>query len=278
MSRQNGDGRATNPAQLIVENVSKEFFDARSNRVVRALDRIDLQVEAGEFVTLIGPSGCGKSTLLTLMAGFDAPTAGTILLGGRPIVSPGPDRVMVFQDYALFPWKNTIDNVEFGLRIRGVEKRERRKLAEEYLHLVGLGHVATRPIYKLSGGMRQRVALARALVLKPAVLLMDEPFAALDAQQRSLMQGELARIWTETGQTIIFVTHSLEEALYLSDRVLLMTTEPGRIALNERVELARPRDTTGDQFNDLKRRLGTLLEHEVLEAEQRRQQELAQVQ
>jgi NitT/TauT family transport system ATP-binding protein len=277
MSRQNGDGRATNPAQLIVENVSKEFFDARSNRVVRALDRIDLQVEAGEFVTLIGPSGCGKSTLLTLMAGFDAPTAGTIRLGGMPIVSPGPDRVMVFQDYALFPWKNTIDNVEFGLRIRGVKKRERRKLAEEYLHLVGLGHVATRPIYKLSGGMRQRVALARALVLKPAVLLMDEPFAALDAQQRSLMQGELARIWTETGQTIIFVTHSLEEALYLSDRVLLMTTEPGRIGLNERVELGRPRDTTGDQFNDLKRRLGTLLEHEVLEAEQRRQQELAQV-
>ena len=234
-----------------------------------------MSVRPGEFATLIGPSGCGKSTLLTLIAGFEPPSEGEIRLNDRPIKKPGPDRVMVFQEYALFPWRNTIENVEFGLSIRGMPKRERRELATEYLKLVGLAHVGTRPIYKLSGGMRQRVALARALVLKPDVLLMDEPFAALDAQQRNLMQVELARIWAETGQTIIFVTHSLEEALFLSDRILLMTTEPGRIALDEQVDLERPRDTTGDAFNDLKRRLGSLLEREVREAEARRQQALA---
>lgn len=267
---------AAGPAELVVESVSKDFHDQRSGRTVRALHDISMTVKPGEFVTLIGPSGCGKSTLLTLIAGFEPPTDGQIRIGHRPITAPGPDRVMVFQDYALFPWRNTIENVEFGLAIRGLGKAERRALATEYLRLVGLDHVSTRPIYKLSGGMRQRVALARALVLKPAVMLMDEPFAALDAQQRMLMQGELARIWGETGQTIIFVTHSLEEALFLSDRILLMTTEPGRISLDEEVLLPRPRDITGDEFNDLKRRLGTLLEHEVREAEVRRQHELAQ--
>jgi NitT/TauT family transport system ATP-binding protein len=269
-------GAAGEPRELVVEGVAKDFHDARSDREVRALQGIDMKVRPGEFVTLIGPSGCGKSTLLTLIAGFEAPSQGVIRLGDRQITRSGPDRVMVFQDYALFPWRNTIENVEFGLQIQGVPKSERRRLAEEYLRLVGLSHVATRPIYKLSGGMRQRVALARALVLKPAVLLMDEPFAALDAQQRTLMQRELARIWTETGQTIIFVTHSLEEALFLSDRILLMETEPGRIALNEEVTLPRPRDITGDDFNDLKRRLGVLLEREVSEAETRRQRELEQ--
>lgn len=271
------DGNAAaGPAELVVESVSKDFYDRRSGRTVRALHDISMTVKPGEFVTLIGPSGCGKSTLLTLIAGFELPTDGQIRIGQRQITAPGPDRVMVFQDYALFPWRNTIENVEFGLTIKGMPKAERRELATEYLRLVGLAHVAARPIYKLSGGMRQRVALARALVLKPAVMLMDEPFAALDAQQRMLMQGELARIWGETGQTIIFVTHSLEEALFLSDRILLMTTEPGRISLDEEVRLSRPRDITGDEFNDLKRRLGTLLEHEVREAEVRRQQELAQ--
>ena len=270
-----GQKPSRGPAELVVDGVSKDFFEPRSGRSTRALHEINMAVKPGEFATLIGPSGCGKSTLLTLIAGFEPPTQGQIRIGERPITKPGPDRVMVFQDYALFPWRNTIENVEFGLRIRGVPKRERREMATEYLRLVGLAHVGTRPIYKLSGGMRQRVALARALVLKPDVLLMDEPFAALDAQQRNLMQVELARIWGETGQTIIFVTHSLEEALFLSDRILLMTTEPGRIALDERVDLERPRDTTGDAFNDLKRRLGSLLEREVMEAEARRQQALA---
>jgi NitT/TauT family transport system ATP-binding protein len=271
-TRQKG---SSGPAELVVDNVSKDFFEPRSGRSSRALHEISMAVKPGEFATLIGPSGCGKSTLLTLIAGFEPPTEGQIRIGDRPITKPGPDRVMVFQDYALFPWRNTIENVEFGLRVRGVPRRERRQMATEYLQLVGLAHVGTRPIYKLSGGMRQRVALARALVLKPDVLLMDEPFAALDAQQRNLMQVELARIWGETGQTIIFVTHSLEEALFLSDRILLMTTEPGRIALDERVELERPRDTTGDAFNEIKRRLGSLLEREVMEAEARRQQALA---
>lgn len=275
VSNKNGSGSGA-PAELVVADVSKDFHEPRSGRSIRALHDISMTVKPGEFVTLIGPSGCGKSTLLTLVAGFEPPTTGQIRLGTRTITTPGPDRVMVFQDYALFPWRNTIENVEFGLSIQGMGKAERRRLATEYLKLVGLAHVATRPIYKLSGGMRQRVALARALVLKPAVLLMDEPFAALDAQQRSLMQAELARIWGETGQTIIFVTHSLEEALFLSDRILLMTTEPGRIALDEEVQLPHPRDITGDDFNDVKRRLGVLLEKEVREAEVRRQEALAE--
>jgi NitT/TauT family transport system ATP-binding protein len=272
-AREAGNGA---PTRLHIDNVSKEFVDRQSQRRVHALEGIDLVVDPGEFVTLIGPSGCGKSTLLTLIAGFDTPSRGHIRLGTDPIKRPGPDRVMVFQDYALFPWMNTVENVEFGLRIRGVGASDRRHLATQFLRLVGLDHVASRPIYKLSGGMRQRVALARALVLDPVLLLMDEPFAALDAQQRGLMQSELARIWSETGQTIVFVTHSLEEALFLSDRIVLMTTEPGRVALDEPITLPRPRDSTGDEFNDIKRRLGGLLQQEVLEAERRRQAELAE--
>jgi NitT/TauT family transport system ATP-binding protein len=259
--------------EIGIHAVGKTFEDRRSGRRVRALEAVDLSVASGEFVSIVGPSGCGKSTLLGLIAGFDAPSVGTIEVAGRSVTGPGPDRVMVFQDYALFPWLNAIENVEFVLRIQGMPKDKRRKTATEYLGLVHLEHVATRPIYKLSGGMRQRVALARALALRPRVLLMDEPFAALDAQQRGLMQRELSRIWAETGQTILFVTHNLEEALYLSDRIVLMTIDPGQIVLDESVDLPRPRDVTGERFNQLKREIGRLLESEVLKAEAARERE-----
>ena len=263
----------TGAPEILVRGVAKRFPDRRSGRTVRALEDVDLVVNAGEFVSIVGPSGCGKSTLLGLIAGFDTPTAGEIEVGGRPVLKPGPDRVMVFQDYALFPWLNTVENVEFVLRMQGYDGAKRKKAALEYLDLVRLRHVATRPIYKLSGGMRQRVALARALALRPRVLLMDEPFAALDAQQRGLMQRELSRIWAETGQTILFVTHNLDEALYLSDRVVLMTIDPGQIVLDQRMDVPRPRDVTGERFNELKRELGRLLESEVLKAEAKREQE-----
>ncbi len=259
--------------EIVVRGVAKRFADRRSGRTVRALEDVDLTVSAGEFVSLVGPSGCGKSTLLGLIAGFDLPTAGEIEVAGRPVLKPGPDRVMVFQDYALLPWLNTVQNVEFVLRFQGYSGEKRRKAALEYLNLVRLQHVASRPIYKLSGGMRQRVALARALALRPRVLLMDEPFAALDAQQRGLMQRELSRIWSETGQTIIFVTHNLEEALFLSDRVALMTIDPGQIVLDQRVDIPTPRDVTGERFNELKRELGRLLENEVMKAEAKREQD-----
>lgn len=259
--------------EIRIRGVGKAFEDRRSGRHVRALEGVDLSVAPGEFVSIVGPSGCGKSTLLGLIAGFDAPSAGTIEVAGRTVTRPGPDRVMVFQDYALFPWLNAIENVEFVLRIQGMSRERRRKTATEYLGLVRLQHVAARPIYKLSGGMRQRVALARALALRPRVLLMDEPFAALDAQQRGLMQRELSRIWAETGQTILFVTHNLEEALYLSDRVVLMAIDPGQIVLDERVDLPRPRDLTDARFNELKRGIGRILESEVLKAEAARERQ-----
>jgi NitT/TauT family transport system ATP-binding protein len=270
------DANGQSPRVTIrISGVSKEFVDTTRRTQFRALSKIDLSVAEGEFVSLIGPSGCGKSTLLGLIAGFDRPSGGTIEVAGKAVSRPGPERIMVFQDYALFPWMNTIENVEFGLKVAGVARDERRRRAEQALDLVHLSSFAKRPVYRLSGGMRQRVAIARALVLRPRVLLMDEPFAALDAQQRKLMQGELMRIWSETGQTILFVTHSLEEALFLSDRVVLMSTNPGRIAQITTLDLPRPRDRTAPQFNEIVRELGSLLEREVAAAEEELERALA---
>jgi NitT/TauT family transport system ATP-binding protein len=260
-----------NSKAIVVRNVVKDFVDPVTGKAWRVLDGINLEVEQGTFLCLIGASGSGKTTLLNLIAGFDHPSAGRIEVGGVPVAAPGPDRMMVFQDYALLPWLNTIGNVEFVLRAQHVPAEERRARAMEMLKLVNLGEFAERPVYRLSGGMKQRVALARALVVKPKVLLMDEPFAALDAQQRSLMQKELIRLWQETKKTIVFVTHSLEEAIYLGDEVKLLTSRPGRLAVTEVVDLPRPRDSTSSAFNELKRRLGVVLNAEVerVEAEKR---------
>jgi NitT/TauT family transport system ATP-binding protein len=223
------------------------------------LQDINLDVYEGEFVVLIGPSGCGKSTLLNIVAGFDKATSGEVLVRGKPVPGPGPDKAMVFQDYALLPWLNARENVEIGLRLQGMDKLARRSRALEFLQLVGLSHATERPVYKLSGGMQQRVSIARALALKPAVLLMDEPFGALDAFQRAIMHKELTRIWKATEASILFVTHSLEEALFLGDRVVAMT--PGAVGLTAElaITLQRPRDPMSVEFNGLKKKLFEML-------------------
>jgi NitT/TauT family transport system ATP-binding protein len=206
-----------------------------------ALQDVSLDVRAGEFLCIVGPSGCGKSTLLHLIAGLDKPSGGEILLNGRRVSSPGPDRILIFQDHGLFPWLTVLQNVEFGLRMKGIPKQELRERSRHYLQLVQLSQFAESYIHQLSGGMRQRVALARSLAMQPDVLLMDEPFAALDAQTRDLLHDELERVWHETGQTIIFVTHNVREAARLGDRIVVLSFRPGRIKSEFQVELPRPR-------------------------------------
>jgi NitT/TauT family transport system ATP-binding protein len=206
-----------------------------------ALEDINLEVRAGEFVCIVGPSGCGKSTLLHLVAGLQAPTSGEILVDGKPVQGPGTDRILIFQDHGLFPWLTVGQNVEFGMKMKGVPKPERRQRTLHYLQLVHLAKFKDSYIHQLSGGMRQRVAIARALATEPDVLLMDEPFASLDAQTRDLLHDELERIWSETGRTIIFVTHNVREAVRLGDRVVLLTFRPGRVKSEFPVDLPRPR-------------------------------------
>ena len=194
-----------------------------------ALSNVDFEVHAGELMVLVGPSGCGKSTLLDLVAGLAEPTSGVILIDDKPVGGPGPDRGIVFQQYALFPWRTALSNIEFGLEAVGVPRRERRNRASHYLSLVGLSGFEHHYPHQLSGGMKQRVAIARSLSSNPDILLMDEPFAALDAQTRETLQDELLKIWEKTGKTILFITHAIDEAVYLGQRVAVMTARPGRI-------------------------------------------------
>ncbi|WP_234685040.1 ABC transporter ATP-binding protein [Bradyrhizobium monzae] len=221
------------PVKISFEQVRKEFITrgkgGRPAGRFTALDDITLDVRAGQFLVLVGASGCGKSTLLDLLGGLTTPTSGRILLDGRPIVGPGRDRGIVFQQYALFPWRTAAENVEFGLEIAGFKARQRLEIARHFLDLVGLSGFANRYPHELSGGMKQRVAIARSLAYDPEVLLMDEPFAALDAQTRETLQGELLRIWRATGKTIVFITHGIDEAVVLGERVAVMTSRPGRI-------------------------------------------------
>ncbi|MGH7313104.1 MAG: ABC transporter ATP-binding protein [Candidatus Rokuibacteriota bacterium] len=237
-------------------------YDVEDGEIV-ALSAITITIDEGEFVCLLGPSGCGKSTLLKIVAGLIPPTGGTIRINGHPVAGPGPDRAVVFQDYALFPWMTVTENVEFGLAARGVDSGRRRQVSGELLRAVGLGDFATKYPHHLSGGMKQRVSIARALAVEPVLLLMDEPFGALDAQTRYVMQQELLRIWRAYRKTVLFVTHSIEEALYLGDRVLVMTARPGRIKAEIRVPQARPRDIAGDEFTRLRKQTLDLLSEEI---------------
>jgi NitT/TauT family transport system ATP-binding protein len=216
-------------------------YRAQSGERLLALDHINLQVKAGEFLCIVGPSGCGKSTLLHLIAGLHHQTSGQILVDGKQVQGPGTDRILIFQELGLFPWLTVGQNVEFGMKMKGIPRAERQEKTQYYLQLVHLAKFEKSYIHQLSGGMRQRVAIARALATEPDVLLMDEPFAALDAQTRDLLHDELERIWSETGRTIIFVTHNVREAVRLGDRVVLMTFRPGRVKREFPVELPRPR-------------------------------------
>jgi NitT/TauT family transport system ATP-binding protein len=219
-------GREFSGSKLALENVCLDYR-AGNGKTLLALQDIHLRVNPGEFLCIVGPSGCGKSTLLHLIAGLAAPTSGSVLMDGQRVQGPGTDRILIFQELGLFPWLTVRQNVEFPLRVRGVSRFERKSAAEEYLRLVHLAQFADSYIHQLSGGMRQRVALARALASEPDVLLMDEPFAALDAQTRDLLHDELERIWLRTGRTIVFVTHNVREAVRLADRVALVHLPPG---------------------------------------------------
>jgi NitT/TauT family transport system ATP-binding protein len=216
-------------------------YKTQSGERLLALDHINLQVKPGEFMCIVGPSGCGKSTLLHLIAGLHQQTSGQILVDGHPVQGTGTDRILIFQEHGLFPWLKVGENVEFGMKMKGVGKAEREEKTQYYLRLVHLAKFKDSYIHQLSGGMRQRVAIARALATEPDVLLMDEPFAALDAQTRDLLHDELERIWSETGRTIIFVTHNVREAIRLGDRVVLLTFRPGRVKNEFAVDLPRPR-------------------------------------
>ncbi len=229
------------PVKLVVDGVSKWFQQRRAT--IHALDNVSLNIHEGEFVCLVGPSGCGKSTLLNIIAGLEMPDKGQVLADGKPVAGPGRDRMMMFQESALFPWLDVMDNVLFGLKLKpNLSPAERREVAQYYLQLVGLSKFANANIHELSGGMKQRVALARALAPNPRVLLMDEPFGALDALTREQLYGDIQRIWEERKKTIVFVTHNVREASCLGDRVILFSPHPGRIQEKFGVELSRPRD------------------------------------
>ncbi|MBI2351758.1 MAG: ABC transporter ATP-binding protein [Deltaproteobacteria bacterium] len=242
-------------------------FKPKNRDSVTALKELTLDVAKGEFVSLVGPSGCGKSTFLNVLLGLLKPDGGEIRLNGKQITGPGQERAMVFQEFGLLPWRTVLANVELGLELKGVQASVRRERAMELIKMAGLAGFASHYPHELSGGMKQRVGLARALVTDPEVLLMDEPFAALDAQTRDLMQLELLQIWDRTKKTVVFVTHSIEEAAYLSDRVIVISARPGRTKDVIKIALPRPRDyemRLSAEFNDIKARIWASLKEELV--------------
>lgn len=254
----------TDPPKIRIDGVSKWFGAAE--HAMPALLGITFEVRANELVSLLGPSGCGKSTLLNIVAGFIPPSEGRVLADGKAITAPGPDRGVVFQEYALFPWLTVQENVEFGLKLKGTSRPERQRVAEGYLDLVGLTvHRHKFPV-QLSGGMKQRVAIARALANNPTIILMDEPFGSLDAQTREIMQEELSRIQRLEHKTILFVTHSIREAVYLADRVVVMTSSPGTVKEIVEIHLPEPRDKFSATFTHYESDITQVLKEEVEKA------------
>ena len=249
-------------SQIQISNVSKIFSTGEGEIV--ALEDINLDIQSGEFICLLGPSGCGKSTLLNAIAGFSPPTSGSITIEGKTVQKPGPDRGMVFQEYALFPWMTVKQNIAFGLEIKKLPKTQIKEKVDALLEMLNLRDFSERYPKDLSGGMRQRVAIARVLALDSPILLMDEPFGALDSLTRRNLQDELLRIWTTFKKTAIFVTHSIEESIYLADRIVVMTYRPGKIKKQISVSMSRQRDPSSVEFNELKKELSLLVMEEQL--------------
>ncbi len=251
---------------LKTSGLSKTF----KNAAEPALSDINLEITEGEFICIVGPSGCGKSTLLNLIAGLEKPTEGTITLDGREVLGPGADRVVMFQEPALYPWLNVIDNVKFGMKLAGIPKQEQEKRAEKYLRMVHLWDFREYAVHELSGGMKQRTALARALTMDSRIMLMDEPFSALDKQTINKLRAELEAIWEETRRTIIYVTHSVEEALYFADRIIILADRPGIVKSIVKIDLPRPRRLDSEEFVDIRKHLldGLKVEVEKIEKEE----------
>ncbi len=252
---------------IIVRGLCKRF--SRGGKNVDAIRDFNLEISEGEFIAIVGPSGCGKSTFLHMVGGFEPITEGELLVEGHPVAGPGPDRGMVFQEFALFPWRTVAENVAWGLEIQARSRSDRVAIVERLLAKVGLTHFRDHYPAELSGGMKQRVAIARTLAFEPRILLMDEPFGALDAQNRELMQEELQTIWNETRKTVIFITHDIEEAIYLADRVIVFTARPGRTKADIPIDLPRPRDLEvkkSKAYFDYRNQIWDLLRDEVLRA------------
>ena len=252
-------------AQVNVDNVSKLHFSIKGEPLLALVD-VTFQVEKNEFFSIVGPSGCGKTTLLNLLAGFEQPTRGELRVGGKVITEPGWERAVVFQEYALFPWYTVSQNIRYGLQRKRLPEAEQRRLVDHYIGLVGLRGFESRYPRELSGGMRQRVSIARALAVNPSILLMDEPFASLDIQTREYMQDELLKIWQREPKTVIFVTHSIDEAIKLSDRVAIMGPRPGRIEEIKTVDFERPRDPTNPEVVRLAAEVKQWLRQQLFES------------
>lgn len=252
-----------------VEGITKVFHSRKGNNGngwVEALGGINLEIRTGEFLAIVGPSGCGKSTFLEILGGLIKPSCGSIYIDEKEVNGPNQDRGIVFQGYALFPWRNVIENIGYGLEEKGVPKKTRNELCKKYISLVGLSGFEDHYPYQLSGGMKQRVAIARALAYDPDILLMDEPFAALDAQTRDTLQGEVLRIWDETKKTVVFVTHNIEEAVFLADRIAIMSARPGKIKRIIDIPLSRPRSEefrTSQDFIKLRQEVGYIVREEA---------------